>query len=154
MLGALVSCALVVENVTKFMSLRGAVLGALLVYSMPTTIALVRLRLRLRLRLRANLSLSLTLTLTLTRPPYASAAAAAAAAAARPRGARFGGARCARCARTASSARSSAPRPSSAVEAHASRRTSALGQGSGPADLGARGMLRCPCVRTCVTYDN
>ena len=84
MLGALVSCALVVENVTKFMSLRGAVLGALLVYSMPTTIALVRLRLRLRLRLRANLSLSLTLTLTLTRPHRTKSARALAASSPRP----------------------------------------------------------------------
>ena len=46
LLGALVSCALVVDNVAKFMSLRGAFLGALLVYSMPTTIALASLRKR------------------------------------------------------------------------------------------------------------
>lgn len=46
LLGALVSCALVVDNVAKFMSLRGALLGALLVYSMPTTIALASLRKR------------------------------------------------------------------------------------------------------------
>ena len=46
LLGSLVSCALVVDNVAKFMSLRGAFLGALLVYSMPTAIALASLRKR------------------------------------------------------------------------------------------------------------